>query len=324
MRVIFVRDADSIARKSRSSIVICRRDGSYKEVNVRDIEAVVVIGSKTKIETGVVSLLSRYNIPVSLVSRIGVSVLTAPVITLYNETRRAQYLLSEDEKTKIMLGIILAKFRGFVNILKYHEKHVVDVKVNEEQAKQNLLLWEATVSRKYWQLILDLIPRSLLNELKEEYGFQGRKPRSKDPFNQSVSVLYAVLYSLATRALLASGLDPTYGLHHKTRYSTPLVYDYVEMYKPVAVHTVIKVLRKTNKLLDIDDDGYLSKEALNMLLKEFFNIMKARVRGTRVTPHRTIYLNAFRLAARIRTNDERTTYTFTYNPKKLLYSENTN
>lgn len=296
-----------------------RRGGTYKEVNIRDIEAVVVLGASTKVESGVITLLSSYNIPLSLISRLGVSILTVPVVTLLSETRRAQYALSEEEKTEIMLRVLVAKFRGYANILKYHEKKAPELEVYEEAARQDLLRWESSRSREYWQLVLDLVPKNILNELKEKYEFYGRKPRARDPFNQSVSALYAILYSLAARALLASGLDPTCGLHHKTRYSVPLVYDYVEMFKPVAVHAVIKVLRKTSKLLDLDEDGYLSKESLNVLLKEFFNIMRARVRGTKLTPHRAMYVNAFRLSTRIRTSDKNVTYTYTYNPRKLLY-----
>lgn len=317
MRVVFVRNAELVTRKSRSSVVVHRSGCSYKEINVRDIEALVVMGSKTKIETGVIALLSRYNIPLTVVSKLGVSVLATPVVTLYNETRRAQYTLSEDEKVEIMRGILKAKFAGFANILKYHGINTPEFEVDESLARQNLLLWEANTSRKYWQLLLNLVPGNLLNELKERYGFQGRKPRSKDPFNQSVSALYAVLYSIATKALLASGLDPTCGLHHKTRYSTPLVYDYVEMYKPIAVHAMVKLLRKTGKLPELDEDGYLNRDSLNAILKEFYNIMKAKIRGTRLTPHRAIYIHAFKLAMRMRTRDKSIKFTFIYNPKKI-------
>lgn len=322
MKVTFIKDAELITRKSRSSLLIHRADGSYKEINIRDLEAVVILGSKTKVESGVVTLLSRYNVPLSISNKLGVSILTVPVITLSNETRRAQYTLGEEEKNEIILRILTAKFGGFANMLKYHEKIIQEPEFNEELSKQDLLRWEALMSKKYWQLLLDLLPENLLNELEARYEFQGRRPRAKDPFNQSISLTYAVLYSLGTRAILASGLDPTQGLHHKTRYSTPLVYDYIEMYKPIAVHAVIKTLRKTGKLPELDEYGYLSKESLNTLLKEFFNIMKARIRGTRITPHRAIYVNAQRLAARIRTNNKNVTYTYIYNPKKLIYPDN--
>lgn len=321
MRAIFIKDADLVTRRSRSSLFIHRGDGCFKEVNIRDIEAVVIIGSRTKVESGVIALLSRNNIPLSIVSKLGVSILAAPVVTLYSESRRMQYSLSDEEKVEIMTNILRAKIRGFINILKYHEKEVSGVNVDEEFMKSNLSRWEASISRRCWQAMLDLIPGDLLEELIRKYGFSGRRPRSRDPFNQSVSALYALLYSIATRALLASGLDPTYGLYHKTRYSVPLTYDYAEMYKPIAVHAVIKVLRKMNRLPKLDEDGYLSKESLSSILKEFFSITKAKVRGARITPHRAIYLNAFRLAARIRANKS-ITYTYTYNPKKLLYSKN--
>ncbi|MEM1703622.1 MAG: hypothetical protein QXQ31_06185 [Zestosphaera sp.] len=43
------------------------------------------------------------------------------------------------------------------------------------------------------------------------------------------------------------------------------------------------------------------------------------MRGTRITPHRAVYINAIKLATRIRTGNRQTHYTYTYNPKKLLH-----
>ena len=320
MRTILIRDAQLVTRKSRSGILIYKN--SYKkEVNLRDIEALIILGSKTKIDTGVITLLSRYNIPVSIVSKIGVSIMTTPVITLYNEIRKSQYTLNDQEKIDLMTEILISKFKGLSNILKYHEKDPPEPENIQAKNGEELLRWEAQTSRTYWKLLIELIPEKLLRELKQKYDFQGRRPRAKDPFNQAISLLYAILYSIATRALLASGLDPTYGLHHKTRYSTPLVFDYTEMYKPIAIHAVIKYLRKTNKLPELDEEGYISKESMNTLMKEFYSILRAKIRETKIIPYKAIYVNALKLAKRIRTKDNTIRYTYTYNPKKLLYSQ---
>ena len=89
------------------------------------------------------------------------------------------------------------------------------------------------------------------------------------------------------------------------------------MYKPVAIHAVIKAFRSKSKEINLDKDGDLTRKSIETLAREFFSIMQARIRNTRLTPYRSLYINAYRLARRIR-GDSQARYTFTYNPKKLV------
>lgn len=321
MKVVFVRDAERVSRRSRSGLLIHFSDGNYREVNVRDVEVLVILGSKVLVESGVVSLLSSFNVPLTIVSGLGVSLLSTHMLTYCNEVRRAQYALDGVGRSGIMLEILFAKFRGLSNIVKYYGGDDPGLHYVEDLERgASLLWWEAANSKVYWDRLLGLIPDDVLRELRRRYGFEGRRPKAKDPFNRCVSLLYAVLYSIVLRALVASGLDPTEGLNHKTRYSTPLVFDYVEMYKPIAVHTVIKAFRGGDVEMQLDEDCNLTKKSMNTLLKKFFDIMQARIRNTRLTPYRSIYVNAYRLAERIRGRTD-VKYTFTYNPKKLALRE---
>ena len=311
MKVVFVRSASSVRRRGRSSIALCSERSGCREVNLRDLEALVILGSEVSIESGAIALLSSFNVPVAVLSRLGTSILSVPVITLYNEVRRRQYSMDDEERAEVMLRILNAKFRGLANVLRYYG--VPPPEISEPAG--DLLTWEAATSRSFWDELVELIPPGLLAELRLRYGFEGRRPRAPDPFNKSVSLLYSILYALCLRALLASGLDPTLGLHHKTRYSVPLVYDYSEMFKPAAVHAVLKVYRAGARL-ELGEDGELTRESVRAVAEEFFRLLRARVAGTRYTVRRLIYVNAFRLADRIRGNVG-ASYTFTYNPKKL-------
>lgn len=319
MRIVFIRNAERVSRRSRSGILVHFGENRYKELNIRDIESLIILGSKVLLESGVISLLSSFNIPVAVVSRLGVSLLSTHILTYCNEVRRAQYTIGEEERQKIMLEILLAKFRGLSNIIKYYGGGEVSISHVEDlvDGRVSLLWWEAQNSKIYWERILGLVPSDVLDMLRAEYNFEGRKPRARDPFNESVSLLYAMLYAMSQRALVASGLDPTEGLHHKTRYSTPLVFDYAEMYKPVAIHTVVKTFRSKSEEINLDKDGDLTRGSIETLAREFFSIMQARIRNTRLTPYRSFYINAYRLARRIK-GDSQVRYTFTYNPKKLV------
>ncbi len=316
MKVYFLKNPARVSRKSRSSIIVFQDSGKFTEVNIRDIEALIVVGSKVMLESGALNLLSHYNIPVAIVSNIGVTIASPSIATLYSETRLRQYTLPAELRLGIMREILVAKFKGFNNILSYHRAAPIEItEPGDFRTDSELLHWEAANSNRAWDAIIKLLPASLLEQLKQNYGFAGRKPRARDPFNKAVSLLYAVLYAVSTRALVAAGLDPTYGLLHKTRYSTALTFDYTEMFKPMAIHAVVKVLRE-GATLSLDENGYLDRDSMRKVSQEFFRIASAKIRGTRLTPYRQLYLCAYRLAKHIRTGAPQN-YLFTYNPARL-------
>ena len=81
--------------------------------------------------------------------------------------------------------------------------------------------------------------------LPDNYNFTGRSPRKGDPINCAVDFTYAVLYGIVTKALVAAGLDPYAGFMHSPRPGKlSLVYDFSELYKPLAIHSVIQASRR--------------------------------------------------------------------------------
>ncbi|MEM3974876.1 MAG: CRISPR-associated endonuclease Cas1, partial [Ignisphaera sp.] len=80
-----------------------------------------------------------------------------------------------------------------------------------------------------------------------EYGFTGREPRKGDVINSSIDFLYTILYGIITKAIVATGLDPFYGLIHVLKSGRlSLTYDISEIFKPLAIHTIIQASRKAN------------------------------------------------------------------------------
>lgn len=124
--------------------------------------------------------------------------------------------------------------------------------------------------------------------------------------------MYAVLYSLATKALISAGLDPTYGFLHRTRYSTPLTFDYTEMFKPVAIHATLQLLARQG-LPRLNRYGELGTEDTNNAITQLYEHLTLRHKDTKRSLYQLIYLKAFRLADYLRGKCRKELLTVVYN-----------
>jgi len=320
VRLVVIRRADELSVKGRATLVIKMGD-KVRERGIRDIDAVLVIGSHVKIRSSLPPVLSAHNIPLAIMAKDNVSILVNPVGTKYNNYRRLQYLADKAKALDIALEYIKAKIKGMENILKYYRKtppttpppptpqqHQNDT----EKYEQEIRLWESAASHTLWTQLVELLKPDTLETLRKEYSFSGRRPRHPDPFNKTLSVMYAVLYSLATKALIAAGLDPTYGFLHRTRYSTPLTFDYTEMFKPIAIQATIDLVNKEG-LPEIDEDGELTRDSVNAAIKQLYSYLTLRHKDTGRTPYQQIHLKAFCLAKHLEGKCRRDRLTVTWN-----------
>ena len=284
---------------------------------LRDVDAILIIGGRVKIASNLAPVLSKMNIPLAIMAADSVSLLINPIGTLYNNYRKLQYLLSKTRALSIALDYIKAKIVGMKNILNYHKFRIPGIPASPEfmddevEYETAIRTWESTSSGLLWSHLINLIKPDVLKELERKYAFRGRKPKHPDPFNKTLSVMYAVIYSLATKALIAAGLDPTYGFLHRTRYSTPLTFDYTEMFKPVAIHATMDLVNSQG-LPRMDDDGELTRESINMAIKKLYEYLTLKHKDTRKSIYQQIFSKAFCLAKYLEGRCRRDRLTLTY------------
>lgn len=185
--LLLIRKAEKLKMKSRSVLQIIRtteKGGKLvREVGIRDIEAVLIIGREIYIESSVLSVLSTMNIPVAVIAKDAVGILMNPVVVTYNHYRSLQYRLPKEKQLEIALGYIEAKLKGMNNILSYHRRSRVKIepppkfKGDVKDYEQKIRSWESTHSVKLWRELINILPHSILKELKEKYSFSGRVPR---------------------------------------------------------------------------------------------------------------------------------------------------
>ncbi len=323
MRLLAIRRADELRIKGRATLVIKLGD-KIVERGIRDIDAVLIIGSHVKIKSSVPPVLSSHNIPLAIIAKDNVAIIINPIGARYNNYRRLQYQLDKQHALDIALEYIKAKIKGMQNILKYHRKYIPEVQPPPKDIEDpidyelNIRTWESSASHLLWANLVSLIRSDILSTLKKEYNFTGRKPRHPDPFNKTLSIMYAVIYSIATKALIAAGLDPTYGFLHRTKYSTPLTFDYAEMLKPIAIEATINLINKEN-LPELDSTGEITHEWVKKIIKIFYEYLTLIHKDTGKTPYQQMHIKAFCLAKYLEGKCRKDRLTITWN--RALYRE---
>lgn len=271
--------------KRSGSDLIITWDNSTKQVSTLDLEIVVIVGGNVNLSSDVINFLSSLNIPVLIHGKKVDTILVTPFINTISEIRKKFYTLDEGSQLLLAKRFIEGKIRGMINVAKYFS-YIDKLEINTEievklkaKDKKSLILEEAELSKQTWEELKKFIP-----------NFQGRKPRGDDPINRAIDYAYSLIYSLSAHAIIAAGLDPYAGLLHVNQPGKlSLVYDFSEMFKPVAIHTVIAVARRSK--LSLDREGYLNKDGLELVTKHLYSIIYKR-RGKRRTIRGEFYKKA--------------------------------
>lgn len=325
--MLVLRGVDEVTVSSRSTVVIKSGDRVFERA-LRDVDAVLVVGSGIKISSSLPPVLALHGIPLSILAKGHVAVLLNPVGTKYNNYRALQYTLPKNKALAIALEYLKSRVRGMASIVRNRGGRLPalpeppDPALYEDPARleSDIRSWEAAASNTLWDEVFKLLDPSAARELRERYGFAGRKPGHPDPLNKAISAMYAVLYTLSTKALVAAGLDPTYGFLHRTQYSVPLAFDYAEAFKPLAVEAALDLVNEEG-LPTLSEDGDLDKDSLNKAMKRLYRYLSAKHRETGKTPYQQIHLKAFCLAKHLEGKCSREKLAFTWDKKRYIIHE---
>ena len=89
------------------------------------------------------------------------------------------------------------------------------------------------------------------------------RSREGDPPNNLLNYGYAVLRAVVARSLVASGLLPTLGIHHRSKYNAYcLADDIMEPYRPYVDKLVIEIMQNSSDLSEITKEH--KSELLNI------------------------------------------------------------
>jgi CRISPR-associated protein Cas1 len=153
--------------------------------------------------------------------------------TLQSERFQTQINASESLRKNLWQQTIVSKIYNQAMVLKEFDVPV-----------RNMITWsnsvfsgdsknhEARAAAYYWKNLLE----SHDNFKRERFG---------EYPNNFFNYAYAILRAITARSLVASGLLPTLGIHHKNRYNSYcLADDIMEPYRPFADKLIIDIIRK--------------------------------------------------------------------------------
>lgn len=299
MTVLIVEGTAKIYRKE-GNIAVSDREGNQIKVSIPELELVIVTGERILTTSSSLLTLISNGIPIVFVSgKLDTYGILYDVVQIGTvNIREVQYRCFSDEFCRIVYAkpLIYSKIKGLYNLLKYEYKYYKDLMKGYEDAKikmlevmesiektnslEELRKLESIGSKYFWNTASLLIPPS--------YGFTGREPRKGDAVNSSIDFLYAVLYGIVMKAIVASGLDPFYGLIHMLKSGrVSLVYDLSEIFKPLVVHTVIQVSRKAT-LRTLRGSRMLTPKSIESLVKHFYNRLSRE--GERLYNRKSIWI----------------------------------
>ncbi len=251
---MFLAEPGSKVHVWRGSLHVRLKGGRRVPLNA-EIDQLIIATSRTSITSKAVRLAARLGIDiVFLDSRGNVTArVYPPVINKTVMARIGQYSsVGGRLANAIVREIVYSKVHNQAQVLKYmgrsrRENRIVEAGWEveyvaqeiqgiplEEVSPETLMSLEARAAKRYWPIVVELLPSSL--------GFNGRDPEGLDLFNIVLNYGYGILYAECERALILAGLDPYLGLLHTLKSGRPsLTLDFIEMFRAPIVDKALIV-----------------------------------------------------------------------------------
>lgn len=225
-----------------------------RTIPIEDIGVVVLDNKRITITTGAMEAMLENNcVIISCDSKSLPIGLMLPLTgnTLQNERFRIQLDASLPIKKQIWQQTIKQKI--------LHQKCILDRYTNTETGCMQRWIGdvrsgdpdniEAKAAAYYWKSVFPSIPDFV-------------RGREGEPPNNLLNYGYAILRAIIARALVASGLLPTFGIHHHNRYNAYcLADDIMEPYRPYVDELVLQIM------MEEDDYSELTRDLKAKLLQ---------------------------------------------------------
>lgn len=250
-----------------NQLVVKKKDGEPKTVPVEDVGFIILDSPQVTISCALLSFLTENNCAViSCDSRHLPSGLFLPLSgnSLQSERFRFQIEASLPLKKQLWQQTVQQKILNQASVLqqkrKCPAKFLLSCAGNVRSGDADNR--EAVAAAYYWKQLFPLLE----NFTRDRFGV---------PPNNIFNYGYAILRGVVARSLVASGLLPTFGIHHSNRYNAYcLADDIMEPYRPIVDKLIIE---KLEGMVEIPAE--LSRELKISLLE--IPVLDAKIGGKR-------------------------------------------
>jgi len=232
-------------------------------VPVEDIALVILDNQQLTISHGLLTALLENN--VAVVQCNATHHPTGLLLPLDGHDTQAERFRIQVEATQplrkqLWQQTVQAKILNQAALLKQRRQLAEPLRRWAEQVKSgdptNL---EARAAVYYWPLVFPIAPAF-------------RRQREGEPPNNLLNYGYAILRAIAARALVGSGLLPTFGIHHTNRYNAyALADDVMEPYRPYVDALVCEIVKDTGDYTELTRDlkaRLLGIASIDVIIKE--------------------------------------------------------
>ena len=230
---------EKVARAKRLKVE--PRPGS-KSVPIEDIGVMILEDPQITITNGAIRKLIANNVAMIYCDEkhmpVG-SVLPTRGHSEQSERFQLQITASQALKKNLWKQLIEAKIRNQAAVLQYNAISHQHLKYLSQQVLSgDTSNVEARAAAYYWDKIFRI----------EHFTRQ----RFGAPPNNLLNYGYAVLRAVVSRALMSSGLFPTFGIHHKNKYNAfCLADDIMEPYRPYVDQLVIEIMDEESDIEEL-------------------------------------------------------------------------
>lgn len=229
-----------------------------KDIPFNSINAVIITAFNVSYTNNLLQRLCEENIPLVI---LGKNYTPSGILLSYigqSRQTEVQYLQIENKKTlkkRIWQQLVKEKIKN--------QSRVLDLFQKENKLRyiyKNVLSADSTNREAYAARIY----------FKTLFGTDFVRNKDMQGINSFLNYGYAILRSAIARYVVASGLNPAYGVGHRNKLNPfCLVDDLIEPYRPI-VDSVVYVIFKQNP--DISDLSTAYKAKLSgILTKEYYN-----------------------------------------------------
>lgn len=234
-RIIYLGNPAYISTKLEQLVI--KQEEKVNTIPIEDIGVVILDNSQITLTQTILYKLLENNVALITCDNrhhpIGLQ-LVLESNTLQSERFRAQIEASESLKKNLWQQTIQSKIYNQAMVLhKFTEKPIENMMYwSKSVLSGDTTNYEARAAAYYWENLL----QSHDNFKRERFG---------EYPNNFFNYAYAILRAITARSLVASGLLPTLGIHHKNRYNAYcLADDIMEPYRPFADMIVLETIRK--------------------------------------------------------------------------------
>lgn len=223
MPVLDLSQRPASLRMEGARLMIESRDGSAPlAVALIDLDAVILSNPQIHLSQAVLGQLATASVPLVVCdAKHQPTGMLVPLVgnAIQTERIRVQAVVSEPRRKQLWKQVVQAKLRNQAGLLERRSgvDHGLRSMAQQVQSGDSTNR-EAQGARRYWTAL---------------FGPEFRRDRDAMDANRFLNYGYALLRSLAARALVGAGLHPSLGLQHHNRYDPmALASDLMEPFRP--------------------------------------------------------------------------------------------